>query len=79
MVSTNYIVLEKSILDGILEIYSYNQLLQPYYKAMGDNIYIIGIAPDKLSAEEIITMMIQELLDCGKDLSREGIIEYLEI
>ena len=78
-INSLYVITLPLFEDGILEIYSYNQLLQPYYKAIGDKIYILGIAPDKSLAEEIITMMVQELLDCGKELWRESIIEYLEI
>jgi hypothetical protein len=51
--------------DGILEIYNYNQLLQPYYKERTDDIKIIGISKGKTGAEEMLVGLIQEMCDGG--------------
>ena len=51
--------------DGILEIYKYDQLLQPFYKSIGDDICIIGLAADKSMAEELVLEIVQNIYDAG--------------
>jgi len=53
--------------DGILEIYDYNQLLQPFYKTMDDSIFIIGISKDRAGANEIVTEIVQGMYDANVD------------
>lgn len=47
--------------DGILEIYSYNQLLGPYYLSRTNDINIIGFASDTENANQLILELIQEV------------------
>lgn len=54
--------------SGILEIYSYNELLQPFYKKHSDNIMIIGMAEGYEAAVEIVTSMIDEMYQTSKEL-----------
>lgn len=53
--------------DGILEIYDYNQLLQPYYKSIHNDITVIGITKNKGDANEVILALVQEMYDAGMD------------
>lgn len=78
MIKSLYVVTLPLFGDGLLEIYPYYQLLQPYYKSITDKIVIIGFARSQKDANEIITMLFQELCDLDISLSRECIIEYLE-
>ena len=55
--------------DGILEIYVYNQLLQPFYKYLWDDIYVVGIASNKDGARELIQKIIQDMYDFNDDLN----------
>ncbi len=58
-----YVVTMPLFGDGLLEIYSYKQLLQPYYKKRSEEITVIGIAQDKEGAQEIIVNLIQAIYD----------------
>lgn len=61
-----YVVVLPLMRDGILEIYVYNQLLQPFYLAMHDKVHIVGIAMDKGNAEDLVLQMVQDMYDaCG--------------
>lgn len=51
--------------DGILEIYKYDQLLQPFYKSFGDDICVVGLAADKSSASELVTEIVQNMYNDG--------------
>lgn len=51
--------------DGILEIYDYNQLLQPFYKTMDDKIVIVGISKDRAGANDIVMELVQRMCDAG--------------
>lgn len=55
--------------DGILEVYDYNQLLQPFYKTMDDKIYVIGVSKDKAGANDIIMEVVQGMCDAGVDFN----------
>jgi hypothetical protein len=73
-----YVIVFPLFNDGILEIYSYNQLLQPYYKKRTDDIEIVGISKDRDGAERILLNIIQEMCDTkytdfenlGKDIRK---------
>ncbi len=58
-----YVVVLPLVNDGILEIYDYNQLLQPFYLAMSDDIYIVGLAKDKDDAMALVVDIIQDMHD----------------
>ncbi|MCR4610240.1 MAG: hypothetical protein K5750_11165 [Eubacterium sp.] len=45
---------------GILEIYNYNVLLQPYYRQHEEEIIIVGISSKKDEAEELIRSIVEE-------------------
>lgn len=49
--------------DGLLEIYPYNQLLQPFYKSLQDEVKVVGIANSKGAATSLIVDMIQDIYD----------------
>lgn len=53
--------------DGLLEIYPFDQLLQPFYKDMTDNIKIVGIAKGKDGATALVQDIIQQIYDSGCD------------
>ena len=62
--------------DGILEIYDYNQLLQPYYKSRDKDVTVIGITKSKGDANEVVLALVQEMYDAGIDFD---VKEYLGI
>ncbi len=51
--------------DGLLEIYVYNQLLQPFYRPVVDQIHVLGVALSKEDAEELVLQMVQDMYDAG--------------
>lgn len=51
--------------DGILEIYKYDQLLQPFYKKIEDDICVIGLAANRSMASELVMEIIQNMYDAG--------------
>lgn len=58
--------------DGIMEVYVYNQLLQPFYKTMDDKITILGMAMDRGDANNIVMDIIQGMCDAGVDFDIRG-------
>ncbi len=62
--------------DGILEIYDYNQLLQPYYKSLGDDIKVVGITKGRGDANELVLELVQGMCNAGEDFN---VREYLGI
>jgi hypothetical protein len=72
-----YVIVFPLFNDGILEIYSYNQLLQPYYKNRTDDIEIVGISKGRYGADEILLKLIQEMCDSGYT-SFEDIRKFVE-
>lgn len=56
--------------DGILEIYPYKTLLQPYYRKSGKDISIVGISKNKDGAMKIVQEIVQDVYDAteGKSL-----------
>jgi hypothetical protein len=60
-----YVIVLPLFNDGILEIYSYNQLLQPYYKKRTDDIEIVGMSKGRAGADRIVLGLIQEMCDEG--------------
>lgn len=56
-----YVVVYPLFNDGVLEIYSYNQLLQPYYKRRSDDIEIVGISMSKAEADMLVLGIFQRM------------------
>ena len=53
--------------DGILEIYDYNQFQQAFYIGIKKDIVVLGFAPDKAMAQEIVLSITQDLYDADCD------------
>ncbi len=53
--------------DGLMEIYDYKQFQQKYYKNIKNNVVVLGIAPDKSGAQEIVLSITQDLYDADCD------------
>lgn len=66
-VSGLYVVVLPLFQDGLLEIYPYNQLLQPFYKSLSDKIRIVGVAKGKEQAQALVVDMIQDIYDATGD------------
>lgn len=62
--------------DGIMEIYDYNQLLQPYYKSRWDDIIVLGIVKNKAQANDVVLRIVQEMYDARLDFN---VGEYFSI
>lgn len=60
-----YVIVLPLVQDGLLEIYVYNQLLQPFYKPVADQIHVLGVALNKGDAEELVLQMVQDMYDAG--------------
>lgn len=54
--------------DGLLEIYEYKQLLQPFYKKMSDDIFVVGLSKEKGGALEIVQNIIQDMYDSATNV-----------
>ena len=67
-----YVVCLPVIGDGLMEIYEYKHFQQSFYKGIRNDIVVIGFAPDKAGAEEIILSITQDLYDanCGFDIKK---------
>lgn len=74
-----YLVVMPLFQDGLLEIYPYYQLLQPFYKTMWDDITVVGMASSKGTATEIIQNIAQEMCDNRINIDEVGIREFLGI
>lgn len=48
--------------EGLLEIYWYPELLQPYYRKMDQDVIVVGICKKR---DDAITLIEQMLLDSG--------------
>ena len=63
--------------SGILEIYEYNKLLEPLFSSLTSEPYIVGLAPDKEQAEELVEAIIQDVYDnTGEQLDVRGYFKY---
>lgn len=60
-----YVIVLPLVQDGLLEIYVYNQLLQPFYKSVINQIHVLGVALSKGDAEELVLQMVQDMYDAG--------------
>lgn len=60
--------------DGILEIYKYDQLLQPFYKSIVNNICVIGLAADRSMAGELVLELVQNMYDAGSLTDVKGFL-----
>ncbi len=49
--------------DGLLEIYKYDQLLQPFYRAITNDICVVGLAGNKSMAGDLVLEIIQNMYD----------------
>ena len=63
--------------SGILEIYEYNKLLEPLFASLNSEPFIVGLAPDKEQAEELVEAIIQDVYDnTGEKLDVKGYFKY---
>lgn len=67
-----YLIVLPLVPDGLLEIYSYSQLLQKVYRRMDSEIRVVGFSRGKGAAEELVLQMIQDICDAdGEDWNIE--------
>ena len=59
-VNSLYVVTEPLYEAGILEIYNYNELLQPFYRKMKRNINIYGVATSRDSAKQLVLNIVED-------------------
>ena len=55
--------------DGLMEIYDYKQFQQAFYKSLKKDIVVLGFAPDKVMAQEIVLSITQDLYDANCDFN----------
>lgn len=60
-------VITKPLFDaGIMEIYNYSELLQPFYRKKKDTLHIIGIARSREAAKRIVCDILEDAYsECG--------------
>lgn len=58
--------------DGILEIYPYKTLLQPYYQRSDKDISIVGISFNKDGAMKIVQEIVQDIYDATEGASLDA-------
>ncbi len=46
---------------GLLEIYWYNSLLQPYYRAMDTSVKVVGMAHSKKQADKVVCELVEDM------------------
>ena len=62
---------------GIMEIYDYNELLQPYYRKQRRTLNIYGVAGSKAAAYEVVRDIMEDIIsDIGK---RDTIISKKDV
>ncbi|MCR5214214.1 MAG: hypothetical protein K6E10_07335 [Eubacterium sp.] len=63
-VATGLFVVTKPLYEaGIMEIYDYNELLQPFYRKKKIKLNIIGISSSRQGAKEIVKNIIDDMYD----------------
>ena len=65
--------------DGLLEIYDYNQLLQPFYKKYYDDIVVVGIAKDRGSAMNLVEEIMQDYCDSDYYDENFNLVNFLGV
>ncbi len=48
--------------DGLLEIYDARELAQKYYKTKVPNIHVVGVAPSKEEAFDVVQQIITDVM-----------------
>lgn len=61
-----YVICLPLAAGGILEIYPYKTLLQPYYQSKEKEISIVGISINKDGAMKIVQEIVQDIYDATK-------------
>ncbi len=56
-----YVITEPLFEAGIMEIYNYNELLQPYYRKQKREISILGIATDRNNAKKLVCDILDDV------------------
>ena len=59
-VSGLYVVTEPLFAAGIMEIYNYNELLQPYYRKKKQSLRVYGIAKNRDEAKKVVADIIDD-------------------
>ena len=58
---------------GIMEIYDYNELLQPYYRRKKSIINILGVSSSRDGAKKLVCEMLEDIY---KEIGKPDINEY---
>ena len=75
-VSGLFIVTEPLYDAGIMEIYDYNELLQPFYRKMKKEFRVYGLAGSRSSAKQIVCDILD---DVYRDMGRPDVKEYFTV
>ncbi len=63
-----YVVTEPLFKAGIMEIYNYNELLQPYYRKQKRDLRVFGIASSRDKAKELVCNMLDDIIEKEKKI-----------
>ncbi len=64
-----YIITLPIMGDGVLEIYDYNTLLQPFFKKRFDTIKVVGISKSKKGIMEVLRKLYEEMSQKDENLN----------
>ena len=71
-VATGLFLVTKPVFNaGIMEIYDYNELLQPFYRKRKADLNIYGVSTSRAGAREIVKDIIEDAYDALGELDIE--------
>lgn len=71
-----YVITQPIENHGLLEIYNYNELLQPYYRKKKGTVWVVGIASSREAAVQVVADMMEDMM---QKLGKIDINEYLGV
>ena len=58
-----YVITEPLFEAGIMEIYNYNELLQPYYRKQKRTLHVLGVAKNRDSAKNVVKDILEDVYE----------------
>ena len=71
-----YVITQPIENHGLLEIYNYNELLQPYYRNKKGTVLVVGVASSREAAAQVVADMMEDMM---QQLGRIDVNEYLGV
>lgn len=71
-----FVITEPLYDAGIMEIYDYNELLQPFYRKMKRTFYVVGMAGSRNSAKQIVCDILD---DVYREFGKPDVKKYFQL